>query len=114
MARVLRRQRGERSPSGALASEQGRAPEMPNREPDTAERIIAVERDVRDREAETYDAHIGRVPYIRAIEDEWIFNALDLKSTEVVLDAGCATGRHLERLLDEAGEVIGADHSQRS
>jgi len=78
------------------------------------ERIVEAERAIRDREADVYDDHRRGDAYLRAVEDACAFHALGLRPTDTVLDAGCGTGLQLGALLEQAGRVIGVDHSPAS
>jgi SAM-dependent methyltransferase len=78
------------------------------------EQVIARERDLRDREADRYDDHLQKDSYTHSVEDACFWAALAVDPDQVVLDAGCGTGRHLPYLLDRAERVIAVDHSERS
>jgi SAM-dependent methyltransferase len=78
------------------------------------ELIIETERRIRDAEAEIYDRRSDRLAWELEAQDLVLARALDLGREHVVLDAGCGTGRYLPGLLERAGAVIGADHSERS
>jgi SAM-dependent methyltransferase len=78
------------------------------------ERIVAAEREIRDRQAPVYDLHREREVYERLVEDAVVFGALDLGPELVVVDAGCGTGGSLTPLLERCARVIGVDHSEAS
>jgi ubiquinone/menaquinone biosynthesis C-methylase UbiE len=76
--------------------------------------LIAAERALRDHEAATYDANRERDAWELEVEEACLWRALELERGQTVIDAGCATGLHLPKLLDTAEQVIGIDHSERS
>lgn len=49
---------------------------------------------------------IGLTNYLR---EEWIFNLLPIRSSDVVADIGCASGRQVFRAAKQASHVIGTD-----
>lgn len=73
--------------------------------------IVRREREIRDREARSYDSHRARDSYHRLVEDAITFGMLELGHDDVVVDVGCGTGRHLLELLRVSARVIGIDHS---
>jgi ubiquinone/menaquinone biosynthesis C-methylase UbiE len=81
---------------------------------ENADRIVAAEREIRDREAPLYDRHRERAAYDRRAEDGTVITALDLQPDLVVVDAGCGTGRQLLDLLERSARVVGVDHSEAS
>jgi ubiquinone/menaquinone biosynthesis C-methylase UbiE len=82
--------------------------------PDSAEAAVEAARQLRDREAPTYDERSVRRRWELTALDACLRSALDLGPEHVALDAGCGTGRLLPWLARDAHHVIGVDYSVRS
>ena len=68
---------------------------------------------LRDQEAEEYDEKI--VPkYHHRLELCTYFKSLKPKRDDVILDAGCGTGRFTQEILKEGAKVIAIDYSMKS
>lgn len=78
------------------------------------DKVIRDERELRDRGADDYDAHIAEGGWADGVADACVLDALDLHAGHTVVDVGTGTGRHLQPLLDRAARVIGLDHSEAS
>lgn len=81
-----------------------------------AKRDKEVEKALRDREAATYDEWILRTKGIwwNKVESNAILSALKLVRDDVVLDAGCGTGRFTLLVAPLVRRVFGIDHSATS
>lgn len=86
-----------------------------DRDQSAAESLIAAERGLRDREAERYDRYAEAGGWRTATVDTILERELRVMPGDIVLDAGCGTGRHFGRWVElGASRVIGVDHSPRS
>lgn len=82
--------------------------------PREREAIVARERELRDSQARSYDAHRAQESWLRDVEDACLLAALELEAGQTVLDSGCGTGHHLPALVQRAASVVGVDFSARS
>lgn len=82
------------------------------RDPRIDKNYIEHEKSQRDKEALLYDSFLSE--YQHHVEWESIYRKFNFQKGDLVLDAGCGTGRFSEKLAALGHRVVGVDFSEES